>query len=134
MDSGSEWRACVDAAILAFRGIHGAGAPHAEPRPPSDLLAGVAACRAKLAALNRAAAAAGTDAAGAQRARAAARRLGVHYLMRYFFLICYRAFRADKEAAARRRCGEAAAEGLGSFRAWFEGRKELSHLLHTCEM
>jgi hypothetical protein len=52
--------------------------------------------------------------------------------MRYFFLICYRAFWADKEAAARHGCGEAAAEG--SFRAWFEGRKELSHLLHTCEM
>jgi hypothetical protein len=52
LDRGSKWRACVDAAIVAFCGIHGAGAPHAEPRPPSDLLAVVAACRSKLAALD----------------------------------------------------------------------------------
>jgi hypothetical protein len=60
------------------------------------------------------------DAGGA----AAARRLGLHYLQRYFFLIAFRAFLVAPNAAARG----------AVFSDWVAQRKEIQHLLSTLEL
>ena len=62
--------------------------------------------------------------------RAAARRLGAHYLMRYFLLIAFRGFLdhwlhlVQKQPQAE----------MPRFHDWFGNRKELYHLLDTLQL
>jgi hypothetical protein len=89
----------------------------------------IAACRAKVALLQSQR---GDDDGGAfqkQLELSAAKRLGSHYLMRYFLLVSFRTWLQmwlEKEAAG----GPCAP----SFSEWFERRKELAHLLNTCSI
>lgn len=56
-----------------------------------------------------------------------AKRLGAHYLMRYFLLIAFRAFLQtwlDDNASGR--------TGDGTFSSWFERHAEMDHLLREC--
>jgi len=56
---------------------------------------------------------------------AAARRLGLHYLQRYFFLIAFRAFLE---------CSSGRSGGGLCFSEWVAERKELTYLLSTLEL
>lgn len=65
---------------------------------------------------------------------AAARRLGLHYLQRYFYAIAFLAFRAEPAAGGGRGDGERERGPRGggaprSFADWFADRRELRHLL-----
>lgn len=66
----------------------------------------------------------------AQSSAASARRLGLHYLQRYFFLICFLCYLAARSSASQ------AALGLlpPSFVRWMSERHELKHLLSTLSL
>jgi len=62
--------------------------------------------------------------------RAAARRLGAHYLMRYALLVAYRGWLAGWLAARR----EGHEGDVAPFHEWFDERKELRHLLDALQL
>jgi hypothetical protein len=95
-----------------------------------NILQCIAACRAKVALLqslkNRA-----DDTGGYHKVQelSAAKRLGAHYLMRYFLLIAFRAFLQD--------WFDDRASGRGdemTFSSWFEQKEELGHMLKLGHM
>ena len=63
-------------------------------------------------------------------AAAAARRLGLHYLTRYFFLVAFFAYRADGCA----RSGGTGGDAPPSFADWCRDRRELRHLLESLSL
>ena len=67
----------------------------------------------------------------------AARRLGLHYLQRYFYLIAFRGY--DHQAIAERSgVGALGAGPLGlarpAFSQWMSERRELKYLLSTLDL
>lgn len=122
LDNGSQCREDVDASV---RQLHSIAAGTARVY---DVLDSIAACTAKAAAIQaqRTADAAGTF--RKQQELSTARRLGAHYLMRYFLLIAFRAY--FQHWLQQRGEGGAAV----TFSAWFKGRKELGHLLRSCQV
>ena len=56
-----------------------------------------------------------------------AKRLGLHYLLRYFYLIAFRAYLYDMERKSLHGNGV-------SFRQWVDGRKEISYLASSLRL
>ena len=63
-------------------------------------------------------------------AAAAARRLGLHYVTRYFFLVAFFAYRADGGAKG----GGGGTDTPPSFADWCRDRRELRHLLESLSL
>ena len=122
MERGTFCREQVDFAIRQLDSLE------SEKQGVQDILQCIAACRAKVARLQSAKSAPAGDAAHDRlQELSAAKRLGAHYLMRYFLLIAFRTFLLTwLENHAAGKAGEM------TFSAWFERRQELGHLLHTC--
>ena len=61
------------------------------------------------------------------------RRLGLHYLQRYFYLVAFFSYLAAAEVVVAPSTAEvlAATGGRQSFATWFADRRELRHLLGT---
>ena len=118
LDSGARWRSCVDSAIQQFHSISDAGLR------VMDLIDCIQACQHELSELS--------SSGDSDQARAAARRLGRRYLMRYVLLICFRGYLRDWMRSESNRVGP---EPLPSrFKEWLDNRKELSHLLEHCSI
>lgn len=120
LDNGSQCREDVDRAVQQLHSIH------AGPRHVHDVLDSIAACKAKVEAIQ---ALRTGDAMGTfrkQQELSTAKRLGAHYLMRYLLLIAFRAF-LQQWLQARTGGGQEAA----AFSTWFKERKELGHLLRS---
>ena len=67
----------------------------------------------------------------APQAAAAARRLGLHYLQRYFFLVAFRAYLASRPGGG----GGGSGDGDGPlFSEWVAQRRELTYLASTLEL
>lgn len=123
LNNGSLCREDVDAAGRQLHSIN------AGPAAVYDVLDSIAACQAKVNAIQ---AQRTRDAVGTfrkQQELSVARRLGAHYLMRYFLLIAFRAFFQQWLQA---RAGGTAE--VPTFGVWFKERKELSHLLRSCQV
>jgi hypothetical protein len=110
---------------IAIQQVH---SPKSEQEDMPDILLCIAVCRAKVARLqswkNR------TNESGGYHKElqelSSARRLGAHYLMRYFLLIAFRAFLQDWFD------DQAAGKEEKTFSSWFEKHKEMGHLLNEC--
>jgi hypothetical protein len=59
----------------------------------------------------------------------AARRLGLHYLQRYFYLIAFRCY--EYQAREKRHGGGG---GGATFSQWMSERRELKYLLSTLDL
>lgn len=121
LDRGTDCREQVDHAIRQL------DSQESGQREMRDILQCISACRAKVARLQSLKNS--PNEAGWQKLQelSAAKRLGAHYLMRYFLLIAFRTFLQtwlDDHAS-----GEAKEV---TFSSWFERRQELGHLLNTC--
>ena len=123
LDNGSQCREDVDEALRQLHSIKaGAEAVY-------DVLNSIAACRAKV---DKIQAQRTRDAVGTfhkQQELSTARRLGAHYLMRYFLLIAFRAFFQHWLQAQAGGAAEAPTFGV-----WFKERNELGHLLRSCRV
>lgn len=120
LDSGSRWRASADAAIALFHTV--ASSRHRV----FDLIDCILACQAELHELSSA-----DESITNSRARSSVKKLGKRYLMRYFLLIAFRGYLSHWQ-----HCGSAIVAGkdVSDFKEWFDRRKELAHLLHTCSI
>lgn len=122
MLGGKTWREQVDHAVRQLNSRDN------EQRDMRDILQCISACRAKVALLQSMQSNM-EDEGGAQRLQelSAAKRLGAHYLMRYFLLIAFRAF---LQTWLDDRASGGATDV--TFSDWFEKRAEMGHLLGTC--
>ena len=66
----------------------------------------------------------------AQSSAASSRRLGLHYLQRYFFLITFTCYLAARTSASQNALGLLPP----SFARWMADRHELKHLLGTLSL
>jgi hypothetical protein len=117
---GGRWRTRVDDAIQQFHSIATAG------HRVLDLIDCIQACKDVLHQLAGAPNSMDTD-----HARAAAKRLGKRYLMRYILLICFRGYLWEW---LRGESAVVAGRDVSRFKEWFDHRKELSHLLQHCSV
>ena len=118
LDKGGECRTRVDTAIQQFHSVSEQGARM------MDLIDCILACKQQLAELADSAESSDVD-----QARAAARRLGQRYLMRYVLLICFSGYLGSARIDA-----DESIEARSGFKEWFDERKELSYLLQHCSV
>ncbi len=123
-----EWRGVMNLCRVLPRGAGAKAAVDAAVRaagPVGDLRADALRCR-------RAAA----DSAARPGAASAARRLGLHYLQRYFLLVAFRAYLESRAARPRRgrRAGAGTPVAPTTFAQWVAARREVAYLLSTLEL